>query len=245
MCPRQVIPLNPERKYYLYNLKPWLVPPEASVTTWIDMSAAKTLRRQFESTVHLTYTHLFIKATALALKEQPEVNAVWTARGILLLGDIRIGVTVNMGDYFPSVVIENPQSESLPEIAWELDKLIAESRSKEVRFSLVGRLPLIMASLVTAYLKSYPPRIFRRLFMFQLSNFGQWGIDRTIGVITRWPLLTLGNIADRVVAINGALSIRPTISFTLLYDCRVIDDVQASRFLARLKALLENPESLS
>ena len=67
MPPRQVIPLNPERKYHLYNLKPWLAPPQASVARWVDMSLANTFRRHLQSPVRLTYTHLFIKAAALAL----------------------------------------------------------------------------------------------------------------------------------------------------------------------------------
>jgi pyruvate/2-oxoglutarate dehydrogenase complex dihydrolipoamide acyltransferase (E2) component len=48
-----------------------------------------------------------------------------------------------------------------------------------------------------------------------------------------------------VVAIHGVLEARPTVSLTLVYDGRLIDDLQASRFLDRLKSLLENPQSLS
>lgn len=245
MSPRQVIPLSPERKYKLYNLKPWLVPPQASVTSWVDMSSADTFRHHFKSHVRLTYTHLFIKAAALALEAQPEVNAVWTARGILLLGDIRIGVIIYIDNRAPAVVIENPQSKPLPQIAQELAELVDASRSKPVQFSPLGRLPQSIASWATYFLKNYPPPFFKRLFVFTISNFGRWGIDRTIPVMTRSPMLTPGRVADRVVAIDGLPGIRPTVSLTFAYDCRVIDDVQASRFMGQLKALLENPQRLA
>jgi len=212
------------------------------------MSPVNTFRRHFESPIRLTYTHLIVKAAALALEEQPEVNAVWTARGILRLGDIRIGLPVHVEGGTPEMVIDNQHSKSLPLIAQELAELAAKSRTKPIRLGqeeLLLRLPQTIATLAIKYLRNYPPANVKRQFIFRISNFGQWGIDRTIPAITGSPMLTTGRVADRVVAIDGVLDIRPTLSLTLAYDCRVIDDTQASRFLGRLKALLEDPQTLS
>lgn len=248
MSTGQLIPLDPRRKYLLYLMKPRLMAPQASLTMWVDMSLANTFRRHFESPIRLTYTHLIVKAAALALEEESEVNSVWTARGILHLGDIRIGLPVHVEGGTPDVVIENPQSKSLPLIAQELDEMAAELRSKPIRpgkEELLLRLPQTIATLAIKYLKNYPPPSVKRDFIFRITNFGQWGIDRTIPAITSSPMLTTGRVADRVMAVDGVLDIRPTVSLTLAYDCRVIDDTQASRFLVRLKDLLENPQTLS
>ena len=252
MSTGQLIPLNPRRKYFLYILKPRLVAPQASLTIWVDMSPANTFRRHFDSPIRLTYTYLFIKAAALALEEHPEVNAVWTAGGILRLGDIRFCVPVHVEGSTLGVVdvnIENVQFKSLPMIAQELVELAAESRTKPIRHGkaeLLLRLPQTIATLVLKYLTNYPPPSVKRDFVFRITNFGQWGIDRTIPAnITSSPMLTAGRVADRVVVVDGVLDARPTLCLTLAYDCRVIDDTQASRFLGRLKALLENPQTLS
>ena len=256
MSTAKLIPLSQRRKYLLYLFKRRLMAPRASLTVWADMSLANAFRRQLESPIPLTYTHLFIKAAALALEEQPEVNSVWTARGILRLGDIRICIPVHVEGSTPQVaevaevadvVIENAQSKSLPLIAQELAELAAESRTKPVRVEkadLLLRLPQTIATLAIRYVMNYPLAGVRRIFMFRVSNFGEGGIDHTIPAITSSPMLAAGRVANRLVAIDGDLEMRLTASLTLAYDCRVIDDIQASRFLVRLKTLLENPQSL-
>jgi pyruvate dehydrogenase E2 component (dihydrolipoamide acetyltransferase) len=242
----QVIRFNPHRKHFFYNLKPRLVPPQATLTTWVDMSAAKDFRNHFKGPIRLTYTHLFVKAAAMALQEQPRVNAVWTARGIVLCGDICIGVPVPVEGGFLPVGLKNPQSKSLSLIAQEFTQQAEELRSRPLKFGITTRLPQSIATWVIFCLKNYRPPIFRDKLTFMLSNFGQWGLDRIIGVITNYSAMVApGRIADRVTAINGILEVRPTVSLTLAYDCRLIDDLQASQFLSRLKSLLENPQSLA
>jgi pyruvate dehydrogenase E2 component (dihydrolipoamide acetyltransferase) len=43
------------------------------------------------------------------------------------------------------------------------------------------------------------------------------------------------------MVVNGEIVIRPTMWITLTGDHRVLDGVQAAKFLARVKELLENP----
>jgi pyruvate dehydrogenase E2 component (dihydrolipoamide acetyltransferase) len=194
----------------------------------------------------LTYTHLFVKAAGLALQEHPRVNAVWTARGIVLYGDVCIGVPVPVEGGFLPVGLKNPQSKSLSLIAQELTQMADELRSQALRFGVITRLPPSIATWVIYFLKNYRPPFFRDKLTFMLSNFGQWGLDRALGVITNYSAMVApGRIADRMVAVNGVLEVRPVVSLTLVYDGRLIDDLQASRFLDRLKSLLENPQSLS
>ena len=246
MPSKHLIPVDPHRKRLLYNMRPKLVPPQGSMTTWVDMSEANTMRRHFEGPIRLTYTHILIKATAVALEEQPWVNAVWTARGIRHHGDIRIGVPVQVEYGFFPVAVVNPHSKPMPLIAQELAELAAEAGSNPPRSGILVRLPQTIATLAIHYLKNYPLPIFKEKFTFMLSNLGQWGLDRTIPVVTHYSaMLTPGRVADRVVAIDGVLDARPTVSLTLAYDCRLIDDVQASRFLRLLRGLMENPQILS
>jgi 2-oxoglutarate dehydrogenase E2 component (dihydrolipoamide succinyltransferase) len=57
-------------------------------------------------------------------------------------------------------------------------------------------------------------------------------------------ILGLHKIEDRPVALNGEIVIRPMMYVALSYDHRVIDGREAVQFLVRVKALIEDPETL-
>jgi pyruvate dehydrogenase E2 component (dihydrolipoamide acetyltransferase) len=44
-------------------------------------------------------------------------------------------------------------------------------------------------------------------------------------------ILAVGAIADRVVAVDGMIAVRPTMNLTLSSDHRVIDGARAAQFL--------------
>ncbi len=57
-------------------------------------------------------------------------------------------------------------------------------------------------------------------------------------------ILGVGRIAERVVAEDGALTVRPTVSLTLAADHRLVDGAPAARFLQILKKKLEEMDFL-
>lgn len=57
-------------------------------------------------------------------------------------------------------------------------------------------------------------------------------------------ILGLHAIADRPVAINGQVVIRPMMYIALTYDHRLVDGREAVTFLKRIKDTIEDPSRL-
>ena len=57
-------------------------------------------------------------------------------------------------------------------------------------------------------------------------------------------ILAVGRIADRVVAVDGQPTVRPTMIITLSCDHRAIDGARAAQFLDELIGLIEEPWGL-
>ncbi len=57
-------------------------------------------------------------------------------------------------------------------------------------------------------------------------------------------ILAVGQIADRVVALNGQPVVRPMLTLSLACDHRVVDGARGAKFLDDLASLLEEPWGL-
>ncbi|MCL6499227.1 MAG: 2-oxo acid dehydrogenase subunit E2, partial [Firmicutes bacterium] len=78
---------------------------------------------------------------------------------------------------------------------------------------------------------------------FTISNLGMYGVDRFLAVVNapQAAILSVGRLADRVVAEEGRPVVRPTLSLGLACDHRVLDGARAARFLETLAAWVEEP----
>jgi pyruvate dehydrogenase E2 component (dihydrolipoamide acetyltransferase) len=76
-----------------------------------------------------------------------------------------------------------------------------------------------------------------------ISNLGMYRVDAFIAIIDMPDpmILAVGQVAERVVPLNGQITIQPMCTLTLSVDHRALDGVPAARFLERIKARLENP----
>jgi 2-oxoglutarate dehydrogenase E2 component (dihydrolipoamide succinyltransferase) len=57
-------------------------------------------------------------------------------------------------------------------------------------------------------------------------------------------ILGLHKIEERPIAVNGQIVIRPMMYVAVSYDHRVVDGRESVQFLARIKALIEDPSSM-
>jgi len=78
---------------------------------------------------------------------------------------------------------------------------------------------------------------------FTVSNLGMFGIESFTAIINppESAILAVGKIAETVLSIDGEIALRPMLNLTLSADHRIVDGVAAARFLADLKATLEDP----
>ena len=81
---------------------------------------------------------------------------------------------------------------------------------------------------------------------FTVSNLGMFGIRQFRAVINppESAILAVGAAVRKPVVVDelDTVEVRPIISFTLSADHRVIDGVDAARFLVTLGEAVENPE---
>ena len=77
--------------------------------------------------------------------------------------------------------------------------------------------------------------------MASLSNLGGYQVDSFTGIIPAGQklLLTTGTIADRPVAVDGQVMVRPSFTATLNVDHRQFDGDHAARILADFQAALD------
>jgi pyruvate dehydrogenase E2 component (dihydrolipoamide acetyltransferase) len=200
--------------------------PHFYVTAEIDMSDAVRLRAQLTASdvvpERITFTHLIIRALALTLARHPRVNASWSEGGIVYHDDINIGVAVAIEDGLVAPVLRGCQQLSLRQIARVTAELVDKAQAG--RFGgdeLTGG-------------------------TFTVSNMGMLDIEEFSAVLIppQAAILAVGSIKDRAVVRDGHLAIAKTMRATLSVDHRVLNGVEAGRFLEDLKHTLEMPAML-
>lgn len=165
---------------------------------------------------------VIVKAVAMALADMPEVNSSLVGEEILCYKDVNIGVATNTDKGLLVPVVRRADRMSLREIATSTGALIARARA--------GAASLEDLSGGT----------------FTISNLGALGVDEFSAVILppQAAILAVGRIADAPCVINGGIFIRPQMNLTLSVDHRVIDGALAAAYIARLKEILENADTL-
>jgi len=200
--------------------------PHFYVTCEIDMSEAVRLRSALKAsdrvTADVTYTHLLIKAVAIALERHPRLNASYVEDGREYKADINIGLAVALEDGLIVPVLHHGNKLSLLEIATQANALVERARTgKPSGNDLSGG-------------------------TFTISNMGMLPIEHFTAIINlpQAAILATGAIKERAVVRNGQLAVAHTMMATLSCDHRILDGVTGGQFLAELKTLLENPVGL-
>lgn len=200
--------------------------PHFYVTVEIDMSEAVRLRTALKTSdrvkADVTYTHLLIKAAAIALQRHPRVNASFVEDGRELKVDINIGLAVSLEDGLLVPVLHDCEQLSLLEIAERANDLVERARTgKPTSDDLSGG-------------------------TFTISNLGMLPVEHFTAIINppQGAILAVGAIKERPVVRNGEIRAAHTMMATLSCDHRILDGVTGGQFLAELKKLLENPVGL-
>jgi pyruvate dehydrogenase E2 component (dihydrolipoamide acetyltransferase) len=79
---------------------------------------------------------------------------------------------------------------------------------------------------------------------FTVSNFGALGLDEGVPVIN-YPeaaIVGMGSLKPRAVVVDGAVTVRPTMTLTCAFDHRIADGAQVADFLCKARELIESPE---
>ncbi|WP_205683920.1 dihydrolipoamide acetyltransferase family protein [Cryobacterium aureum] len=162
---------------------------------------------------------LFVRASAVALRAHPEVNASWGDGVIVRHQHVNVGVAVATDDGLLVPVVADADQKSLAAIATETRALAGLART--------GGLSLAQMSGGT----------------FTISNLGMFGIDSFTAVLNppEAGILAIGAASDVPAVRDGVLVTVPMVKITLTVDHRVLDGAVAAAFLRDLTTLLEEP----
>jgi pyruvate dehydrogenase E2 component (dihydrolipoamide acetyltransferase) len=187
---------------------------EADVTSLLEHRAA--LRASGEVP---TVNDLVIKATALALRNHPRVNATYRDGGLLFHSRINVGVAVDTEDGSLTPVITDADRKDLDEITAEVRRLSERARSGEIT----------------------PPE--QSGATFSISNLGMLGITSSEPVVNpgQAAKLAVGAVTARPVVRGGEVIAGEVMTLDLSCDHRALHGGEAARFLAEVKANLEDP----
>ena len=205
--------------------------PHIYLTVEAEMDEALALRKQIndlssaDPRAKLSVNDLVIKASALALRTWPAVNAWFLDEAparIRTWHQVNIGVAVSVDGGLIVPVIRDVPGKSLGQIARETKDVYDRVRSgKPAANDLLGA-------------------------TFTVSNLGAYGTEEFAAVIAspQAAILAVGAALPRAVVHDGQIVVRTTMRITLSADHRVVDGAYAAQFLKELKRLLEHPISL-
>ncbi|MCE4047861.1 2-oxoglutarate dehydrogenase complex dihydrolipoyllysine-residue succinyltransferase [Bacillus sp. Au-Bac7] len=203
----------------------------AMLTTFneVDMTNIMNLRKkrkdqfQKENDVKLGFMSFFTKAVVACLKKSPLLNAEIQGDEIVLKKFYDIGIAVSTDEGLVVPVLRDADRKNFAEIESDILTFADKARNNKLSLSdLQGGTFTITNGGVFGSLLSTP-----------ILNGPQVGI------------LGMHKIQMRPVAIdNERMENRPMMYLALSYDHRIIDGKEAVTFLARVKQLLEDPESL-
>jgi pyruvate dehydrogenase E2 component (dihydrolipoamide acetyltransferase) len=185
------------------------------------MQARKEMNAVLEADgIKLSVNDFIIKASARALQDVPDCNAVWAEDRILKLepSDVAVAVAIEGGLFTP--VLRDADKKSISDLSIEMKDLAARARDKKLA-----------------------PQEYQG-GSFAISNLGMMGIENFDAVINppHGSILAVGaGMKKPVVADDGSITTAIVISVTLSVDHRVIDGALGAQFLARLALYLENP----
>jgi pyruvate dehydrogenase E2 component (dihydrolipoamide acetyltransferase) len=171
--------------------------------------------------VKLSYLPFIIKATTAALQKFPQMNATLdeSAGEIVQRRSYHIGLATATENGLIVPVVRDADRRSLVELAAEIDRLAAATRGgKATREDLTGS-------------------------TFTITSPGALGGVLATPIINYPEVAILGvhKISRRPAVQGDAIVIRDLMNLSISVDHRVVDGLDAARFVAEIKATLETP----
>ena len=195
--------------------------PHYYLAVEFDMDNAIAFRQQFNSIpdTKISFNDIIVKASALALREHPQVNSQWFDDRMKLNNHVHIGVAVAVEDGLVVPVVKFANEQTLPQIGAAVKDYASKARNKKLT-------PQEMEGST-----------------FTISNLGMFGIESFTSIINQpnSAILSVGSIVQKPVVKNDKIIVGNTMKLTLACDHRTVDGATGAAFLQTLKGYIENP----
>ena len=195
---------------------------EVDMTNIVEMRKENQDDFQKRYGVKLGFMSFFIKASVVALKNFPAVNAEIEENEIVYKNYYNISFAVGTEKGLVVPVLRKADELSFADIEKNIKKLSDKAKD--------GKLTIEDLQGGT----------------FTISNGGVYGsmLSTPILNLPQSGVLGMHNIVDRPIVVNGEIKIRPVMYLALSYDHRIIDGKEAVSFLKIVKESLEQPKRL-
>ena len=169
--------------------------------------------------VRVSVNDFILKASALALRAVPGVNASFTSEGIQTHSNAHVSFAVAIDDGLITPVITDTDQKTVFDISVETKDMAKRAKAKK----------LAPAEFTGG--------------TFCVSNLGMMGIARFNAIINppNAAILAVGTTVKKPVVVNDQIVIGERMSLTLSCDHRVVDGALGALFLNAVKDHLENP----
>jgi pyruvate dehydrogenase E2 component (dihydrolipoamide acetyltransferase) len=195
----------------------------------VDMTRVHKLRAQHKPDyaargVNLTYMPFIMKAVVEGLRSHPILNSSIVDNQVAYKSQINLGMAVALDWGLLVPVIKQADELSLLGMSRQIVDLAERARTKKLKPEEVSDGTFTVTN----------PGVFGSLFGTPIINQPQVAI-LGVGTLTKRPVVTE----------DDAIAIRHMMYLALSFDHRVIDGATADRFMAQIKAFLQEfPESL-
>lgn len=201
--------------------------PHFYVTTEIDMGPLLDLRQQVNDALEtkglkVSVNDMIVKATALALRDFPNLNASFAGDKLVRHKRIHVGTAVAVEGGLLTVVQKNTDLSPLAQVAADNRAMIGRSREGKVKPEDVEG------------------------STFTVSNLGAFEVDHFVAIINPpdAAILAVGSARQVPVVVDGELAVGWRMKATISADHRVTDGAEAAQFMQTLKGILERPLQL-
>jgi pyruvate dehydrogenase E2 component (dihydrolipoamide acetyltransferase) len=186
----------------------------------IDAGPMMSFYRSQKAKVGCSVNDVIVMACAKAIMEFPAMRSRVDGETTLEYPGANIGVAVGMEEGLVVPVVMNAEQLTLAQLAVETKRLANQARVGKIENMGQG--------------------------IFTISNLGMYGVDDFVAIINppEASILAVGAVREDVIVKDGAIRAGQTLNLTLSADHRLIDGTLSAQFMARLKALLEEPVQL-
>jgi pyruvate dehydrogenase E2 component (dihydrolipoamide acetyltransferase) len=202
--------------------------PHFYVTAVADAEALVQLRTDLNAQLtaagrpKVSINDLLIRASALALRENPLINASYVddvSTTMLVHRRINVGVAVASENGLVVPVIEDADQKTVSQLGLEAKQLASLASTK---------------GLTTEQMSGGT---------FTISNLGMFGVEQFTAIINppEGAILAVGSMMREPIVIGDDIVARHRMRYTLAADHRIIDGALAAQFMQTLTRLIEHP----
>ena len=201
--------------------------PHFYATVEVEMNELMTLRKQLneqleEQGIKLSVNDFVMKACAVALKEYPNLNSLWTSEGIELHEQVDLAMAVALEAGLITPVIKDAANKTLSAIS-------ASSKDLAKRAREGGLKP-----------EEYQGGT------FTVSNMGMFGVESFSAIINppQAAIVAVSSIMQRAIFKEEEVVPVSLMKLTLSADHRIANGAEGAQYMAEVKRLLEHPMRL-